>query len=183
MRVVFIYGPVASGKLTIARELAKRTGMALFHNHLIVDAVGAVFPFGSEPFVRLREQFWLTVIAEAVRADRSLIFTFAPERTVEPGFAERVRQQVRLAGGEVMFVALTVPQDEQELRLTAPDRSAFAKLQSLDLLRRLRDELAACVAAMPEPALTIDTSAVGPAAAAEAIIEAMSDSDRHPIAN
>jgi hypothetical protein len=63
MRVVFIYGPVASGKLTVARALAERTGMALFHNHLVVDAVGAVFPFGSEAFVRLREQFWLAVIA------------------------------------------------------------------------------------------------------------------------
>jgi hypothetical protein len=34
--VIFIYGQVASGKLTIARELAERTGMALFHNHPIV---------------------------------------------------------------------------------------------------------------------------------------------------
>ena len=56
MILVFLYGPVASGKLTIARELAARTGFALFHNHLVVDAVMAVFPFGSESFVRLRER-------------------------------------------------------------------------------------------------------------------------------
>jgi hypothetical protein len=177
MRIVFIYGPVASGKLSIARELATRTGMALFHNHLIVDAVGAVFPFGSEPFVRLREQFWLTVFAEAARGGRSLIFTFAPEPTVEPGFAQRVRELIRLAGGEVIFAALTVSQEDQEPRLAAPDRSAFGKLQSLDLLRRVRDEFAACMAAMPEPAIAIDTSAVGPAAA-EAILAAMSGADR-----
>src|SRR5579864_3028877 len=102
MRVVFIYGPVASGKLTVARALAERTGMALFHNHLVVDAVGAVFPFGSEAFVRLREQFWLAVFAEAAQADRSLIFTFAPEPTVAADFAERVRTLVQSAGGEVM---------------------------------------------------------------------------------
>ena len=53
------YGPAVSGKLTIAKELATLTGFSLFHNHLVVDAVAAVFPFGSERFVKLREQFWL----------------------------------------------------------------------------------------------------------------------------
>lgn len=177
MRVVFIYGPVASGKLTIARELARRTGMALFHNHLIVDAVGAVFPFGSPPFVKLREQFWLGVFAEAARSGRSLIFTFAPEPTVEPGFAERASELVRAAGGEVMFVALTLPREEQERRLTAPDRSAFGKLQSIDLLRRLGDVFAASVAEMPTPALTLDTAAVQPAEAAEAIVGAINQAE------
>jgi cytidylate kinase len=84
VRLVFLHGPVASGKLTIGRLLAERTGYALFHNHLIVDAVGAVFPFGSEAFVRLRERFWLETMAEAAAARRSLIFTFAPEPTVGP---------------------------------------------------------------------------------------------------
>jgi hypothetical protein len=80
---------------------------------------------------------------------------------------------VQAAGGDVMFVALTVPEEEQERRLVAPDRAAFGKLRSLDLLRRLRDGFAACVAAMPEPALAMDTAACEPAAAAQAIIEAM----------
>jgi hypothetical protein len=89
MQLVFIYGQVAACKLTIARELAARTGVALFHNHLVVDAVAAVFPFGTEAFSRLREQFWLTVFDEAARQDRSLIFTFAPEPTVAPDFPDR----------------------------------------------------------------------------------------------
>jgi hypothetical protein len=50
MQLIFIFGQVALGKLTVARELAARTDVALFHNHLVVDAVSAVFPFGSEPF-------------------------------------------------------------------------------------------------------------------------------------
>jgi cytidylate kinase len=39
MKLLFLYGPAASGKLTIARELTTLTGFALFHNHLVVDAV------------------------------------------------------------------------------------------------------------------------------------------------
>jgi len=173
MQVVFIYGQAASGKLTIARQLAERTGLAVFHNHLVVDAVEAVFPFGSEAFVRLREQFWLAVIAAAARAGRSLIFTFAPEPTVAPDFAERVRTLVQSAGGEVVFVALTVPPEEQERRLREPGRAAFGKLRSVDLLRRLRDDFTACMAAMPQPALTVDTGTVAPSEAAEAIVGAM----------
>ena len=52
MQLIFIYGQVAAGKLTVARALAARTGLALFHNHLVVDAVAAVFPFGSEEIGR-----------------------------------------------------------------------------------------------------------------------------------
>ena len=96
MKLVFLYGPAASGKLTIAREIAKLTGFAVFHNHLIVDAVLAVFPFGSEPFVRLREQFWMATFAEAAAQGRSLVFTFAPEASVSADFPQRV---VALVGG------------------------------------------------------------------------------------
>jgi chloramphenicol 3-O-phosphotransferase len=169
MRIIFIYGQPASGKLTIARELAERTGIALFHNHLVVDALEAVFPFGSEAFVRLREQFWLAVFAEAAQADRSLIFTFAPEPTVALDFTERVRTLVQSVAGEVMFVAVTVPPEEQERRLMRPDRAAFGKLRSVDLLRRLREDFAACAAAMPAPTLTVDTSIVEPGEAAAMI--------------
>ena len=173
MKLVFVYGQVASGKLTIAREIAARTGLPLFHNHLVVDAVAAVFPFGSESFVRLREQFWLEIFAEAAREDQSMIFTFAPEPTVEPDFPDRVRAVVAEAGGEVAFVRLTVPVDEQERRLTLPDRLAFGKLGSPEQLRLLREAFDACEAEMPEPRLVVDTAAMEPADAARAIIRAL----------
>jgi hypothetical protein len=128
MRLVFIYGPVASGKLTIARELGALTGLSVFHNHLIVDAVTAIFPFGTDEFVRLREELWLTLIREAANANVSLIFTFAPEPTVSEGFPSSVRDVVESTGGNVSFVRLTVPEAEQEERLGAADRSQFGKL-------------------------------------------------------
>jgi hypothetical protein len=147
--------------------------MALFHNHLVVDAVGAVFPFGSESFVKLRERFWLDVFAEAAAADRSIIFTFAPEATVSSDFPEKVRSLIRAAGGEVHFVRLTVSVEEQERRIDAPSRAAFGKLRSLDLLRELRSQFDEALAAMPEPCLTFDTASVDPREAARAIDQAL----------
>ncbi|WP_210505209.1 hypothetical protein [Naasia sp. SYSU D00057] len=48
MEMVFIHGPAASGKLTTARALAERTGFALFHNHLVVDALLALAAESAE---------------------------------------------------------------------------------------------------------------------------------------
>lgn len=172
MKLLFLYGPAAAGKLTIARELAGITGLALFHNHLVVDAVAAVFPFGSERFVRLREHFWLETMREAAEAGRSTIFTFAPEASVAPDFPDRARATVEKAGGEVIFVRLTLSRAEQERRIDTPARAEFGKLRSLELLRELRDQFEACEAAMPEPLISIDTTDEMPARAAVSIARA-----------
>lgn len=173
MKLVFIYGQAGVGKLTVGRELAALTGMALFHNHLVVDAVGSVFPFGSEPFVKLRERFWLDVFAEAAAANRSVIFTFAPENTVASDFPERALSLVEGAGGSVFFIELIASVTEQERRIDAPSRARFGKLRSLELLRELRSQFDAALVAMPKPCLSIDTTSVEPRAAAAAIADAV----------
>jgi len=106
MELVFLHGTAASGKLTTARALETLLGYPVFHNHLVVDALTTVFPFGSESFVRLREEFWLQVFTDAARIARSLTFTFAPEATVQPGFPARARARVELSGGRICFVRL-----------------------------------------------------------------------------
>lgn len=169
MKIVFIFGPVAAGKLTVGRELAKLTRLPLFHNHLVVDAVSAVFPFGTDPFIRLRESFWLQTFHEAAKIGRSLIFTFAPEATVDSAFPARVRGAVEPFGGAVVFVALEVSHEEQERRIGHASRSEFGKLTSLGLLRELRGGLDASMAAMPPADLSIDTEACDPSHAADRI--------------
>src|ERR1700751_3457927 len=87
MRLVFIYGMPATGKLTVARELSRITGYPVFHNHLVVDLLLSIFQFGSQPFVALREEIWLSVFRKAAENQLpGLIFTFAPESTVRPSF-------------------------------------------------------------------------------------------------
>jgi hypothetical protein len=97
----------------------------------------ALFPFGSPAFVHLREEFWLTVFAEAAAGDRSLIFTFSPEATVVPGLAGRVQRVVEKSGGHVRFVRLLVSEEEQERRISEPGRREFNKLSHVSTLRRL----------------------------------------------
>ena len=170
MRLIFIYGEAAAGKLTVARHLARQTGLPLFHNHLVVDAVASVFPFGSESFIRLREQFWMDVFSAAVAEDRSLIFTFAPEPTVDAGFPARVKALVENAGGEVIFIALTVSPEEQMRRISNSSRAEFGKLRSPEILAEMKEAFSAAMAAMPAADIVIDTDQKLPAEAAADIL-------------
>ena len=108
---------------------------------------------------------------EAAEARHSLIFTFAPEASVAPDFPDRARQTVEAAGGEIIFVRLTLSRDEQERRIGNPDRAAFGKLRSLDLLRELRGQFTASEAAMPLAAFTIDVGATKPSTASRLIAD------------
>jgi hypothetical protein len=168
MDLVFLHGGAASGKLTTARALEQLMGYPVFHNHLVVDMLLPMFPFGSEPFVRLREQFWLAVFQDAAIAQRSITFTFAPENTVPAGFPLRARTAVEQAGGRVRFVQLTVDEPEQERRLTNPGRSEFHKLTDLDTFRSLRAQPAP---EQPPADLEIDTTTSPPAQSAQRIAD------------
>lgn len=169
MDLIFLHGPAAVGKLTVARELATMTGLRLFHNHLIVDALTAVFDFGTEPFMVLREQIWIAVFREAAKRNVSLIFTFAPERTVGTSFIQHTMDAVESAGGRVLFVALACPIEELERRITGASRTAFGKLRSLERFRELQQTGAFAYPKLPDSGLAIDTSQMSPREAANEI--------------
>jgi RimJ/RimL family protein N-acetyltransferase len=171
MELIFIHGPAAAGKLTVARALAEATGLGLFHNHLTVDALTPLFPFGSDAFVALREQIWLSVFAEAARRDTSLIFTFTPEKTVRPSFIAATLDAVESAGGTVRFVELTCDRDEREHRIEDESRRRHGKLRSRDLLRELEGAGAFDYPALPDSGLVIDTGRTTPHEAAARICE------------
>ncbi|WOR15884.1 AAA family ATPase [Hyphomonas sp. FCG-A18] len=168
-RLIFVYGPPAAGKYTVSRLLSEQTGLPLFHNHLIVDAVGAVFPFGSENFAKLRERFWLETMNAALGEGRSLIFTFQPENTVAEGFPAKVEAIAERHGASLTYIHLTLSKEGQLERIANADRAKFGKLRDLGILRANLDQFAACEAAMPPPALTIDTASTAPEDAANQI--------------
>ena len=172
MKLVFIYGLPATGKLTVAQELSAMTGYKLFHNHLAVDLLLPVFDFGSAPFIELREQIWLSVFEQACRSQLpGLIFTFAPEATVRPGFIDRALAAVTGNNGEVIFVQLVCPLAELKQRLASPSRLRYGKLTSVPLFERLDAEGSFAAPQMPKPRLSIDTSVCLPVQTARRIAQ------------
>jgi len=170
MELIFLHGPPAVGKLTIGKALAATTGLPLFHNHYVVDAVSAVFAFQTPSSRTLREGMWLMMFEEAARTGQSLIFTFAPETTISRGFIDETVRVIEVHGGRVRFVALTCSEDEQARRVEAPSRRSFAKLQSASQLRELA--AAGWLDFGPLPAeLTLDTTLIAADEAAHRIAE------------
>lgn len=174
MKLIFIHGAPAVGKLTVARELAALTGFRLFHNHLTVDLVSSLFPFGSESFIVLREQIWLAALTEAARQNLSLIFTFNPERTVRERFIQDAIEVVEAAGGRVVFVELTCGEDELERRMEDWSRKEFGKLASTEQYRSLKTSGAFEFPTLPE-GLSVDTTNRSPADSAQLIREQVVD--------
>lgn len=109
MHLVVVFGPPAVGKMAVGRELCARTGYKLFHNHMTVDPVLDIFPFGSPPFGRLVELLRSQVIIEACDADLpGLVFTIVWGVDLEDdclllqGYVDTVVTR----GGAVSFVEL-----------------------------------------------------------------------------
>jgi adenylate kinase len=171
VKLIFLHGLPGVGKLTVARELAKLTGFRVFHNHLAVDLVEAVFEFGSQPFVELREKIWLEVFSRAVAAKlNGLIFTFAFDRTVQPSFIEDTRRAIESFDGEVLFVELTCSTAELERRIEDPSRQEFGKLSSVGQFRELKEAGAFLDPGIPKDRLIVDTTELSAFEAARLIV-------------
>jgi hypothetical protein len=170
MKLIFLHGAPAVGKLTVARELAKLTGLRLFHNHLTVDLVSSLFSFGTEPFVLLREEIWLAAFSAAAREQVSLIFTFNPEGTVRERFIQDAIATVESAGGKIIFVELTCAEAELENRIGDASRKEFGKLASVEQYRSLKDAGAFQFPKLPE-GMSLDTTRQSPADTARLISE------------
>lgn len=114
--LLFIVGPPAVGKMTVGHELAKRTGLRLFHNHHTIDLVLRFFPFGTPPFRRLVNEFRRRIFEEVAESDLpGLIFTYVWAFD-QPGDHAQVAQLADVfasRGGRVIYVELKASQEER----------------------------------------------------------------------
>jgi hypothetical protein len=169
MHVVFIHGPAASGKHTIGSRLSAITGLPLFHNHLAVDTAKSLFDFGSPSFNRVRAAVWLTAFAEAASINRSFIFTFQPEASVDPSLIDQLVQSVQAVGGIVRFVELKCSNELILQRLGNASRKNFGKLADTDLYKSIEQQGAFQFPPLPASIITINTGELSPDEAAERI--------------
>ncbi len=114
--LVIIFGPPAVGKMTVGAELARRTGLRLFHNHMTLELVLPFFEFGSPPFSRLVSEFRSRIFEEVAASDLpGMIFTYvwAFDEPTDAQFVERVVGIFRARGAAVYYVELTATQEER----------------------------------------------------------------------
>jgi predicted kinase len=175
--LVYIYGPPASGKLTVAKRLSELTEIPLFHNHLTVNALRPIFAFNSPAYIEASRAIRRSVFEAAARAGISLIFTNNsawtgpdPRARFEEA-AEAARRIVAGHGGRTVFVRLTAPQPTLERRVANDSRQAHDKL--VDVVR-LRELLAGLDGRPLYPDdLLIDTGQTSPEESARTIMAAL----------
>jgi hypothetical protein len=114
LKLVFLIGDAAVGKMTVGQELMKITELRLFHNHMTIEPVIEIFGYyHRKSIARIRD----VVFEEFAASDNyGLIFTYmwAFDQKSDWDYVEHVTNIFRKNGTDVYYVELVAP---QEIRL------------------------------------------------------------------
>lgn len=174
MRLVFLYGPPAAGKLTIAEKLATRTGLKILQNNLTNKAITGVFPFGSPSFNRINDDLRIAIIGEAAEMHVDLVFTFVYAHGLDDAFIQRVIDAVG-DSGSILFVQLRCPRDVLIKRISNYSRKAHPKLTDRKVLLRLFETHDLETPIPFVDSLTLDTSLMEPEECVGRILQALQE--------
>lgn len=110
MKLLFLFGNAAVGKMTVGQELMKLTGLRLFHNHMTIEPILEVFgTFNSAAICRCRE----VIFEEFAKTDNyGMIFTYmwAFDQQSDWEYVERVKSIFAPYGTEFYYVELVASQ-------------------------------------------------------------------------
>lgn len=110
MKLIFLIGNAAVGKMTVGQELMKITDLRLFHNHMTIEPVIEIFGgFNGRVTERLRQ----VIFEEFAKSDNyGMIFTFmwAFDRQSNWDYIENIKNIFAPYGTEFYYVELVAPQ-------------------------------------------------------------------------
>ncbi len=177
MKLVFIIGDAAVGKMTVGQELRKITGLRLFHNHMTIEPVLEIMGYFDGQLINdMRELIFRRFAASE---NYGLIFTYmmAFDMQSDWDYLEHVRSIFAPYGTEFYYVELIAPQ-EVRLKRNATENRLKNKPSKRNIEasreRIVQDDLdCRCVSEPGEfpfrPYLRIENSDVPPEKAAEMI--------------
>ena len=114
MKLLFMIGNAAVGKMTVGQELMKLTGLRLFHNHMTIEPVIEIFgQYNGKAINRLRQ----VVFEEFAKSDcYGMIFTYmwAFDQQADWDYIEYVKSIFEPYHTEFYYVELVAP---REIRL------------------------------------------------------------------
>ena len=110
MKLVFLIGSGAVGKMTVGQELMKLTGLRLFHNHMTIEPVLEIFGSFHGPAISgMRE----VIFQEFAKSDNyGMIFTYmwAFDMQSDWDYIEHVKEIFQPYGTEFYYVELVADQ-------------------------------------------------------------------------
>lgn len=170
MELLFLYGPPASGKLTIAEEISKQTGLPIFHNHLTRDLVAEVFPDSLSENYQLVTDLRNNVFTYCAAHGHSVIFTWVYDGPDDDAALASMVDSVRSNGGTVRFVEIQASVEDLVKRVVQESRKRHKKLSDPDKLRDFMAKKPTVSVPYPD-ILIVDSSMRSPAESAQLIID------------
>lgn len=178
MRLIILYGPPASGKLTVAQAIAKSNNYPLFHNHMVAYFASTLFAYGTDGYATFSEKLRTTAVDAVIKANLpGLIMTFAYGVETAGGkrdnaVLKHIASRVTRAGGSVLFVRLTCDDASLLKRVGRSDRTKFHKLTKPAILKCILRDYRVKDAVPFAESLVVDTNKLSPAAATRLILSA-----------
>ena len=122
MKLVLLIGNGAVGKMTVGQELAKITGLRLFHNHMMIEPVLEIFnEFRGSTIQRLRQ----VIFEDFAQTDHyGMIFTYmwAFDMQSDWDYVDWVKGIFNLPEEDVYYVELIAPQEVRLQRNVSKNR-------------------------------------------------------------
>lgn len=170
MNLIFIYGPPATGKLTVAKELAKKTNYKIFHNHLTVDLLLKFFKYGDPDFFSLNSKLRTTIFDGLAKSKlKGLIFTYCYAYKEDNQFVKKVIRTITKNKGKVKFVHLFTDKKTLNKRVKGASRENFDKIKSKKVLNNALEKWELFKPIPFVKSLSIDNTNIKPKTAAEMI--------------
>lgn len=131
MKLIFLHGPPASGKYTIARVLQGSYGVLNFHNHLTIDVAKSLFDFGTDEFWDLTHRLRRTALAaRAERGPANVVFTNCYSFPHDDAVVAALEGEVTSRGGQFFPVFLECDVEELRRRVVDPSRKEMRKIHT-----------------------------------------------------
>lgn len=170
MKLIYLHGPPAAGKFTIAQALEAKIGARVFHNHLTIDVAKSIFEFGSPEFWTLVDALRLQcMMAAAQQADGLLTYTSCYDHPRDLSFFEKLEHAVLSNGAALLPVYLQCDVSELETRVANESRVRMGKIRSVEGLHQALDRWN-CIAVPRANCQTVSTGGKTPAECADEII-------------
>lgn len=132
MKIIFIYGPPAVGKLPVAKELSKITKYKLFHNHLIGDLLNSLLEFNSKNYKKYSLKFRLDMLKAANEEGvEGVIMTFMYDKPYGNQYIKKIIERVKKDNASIKFVQLICSEDDLRRRVISESRKKFTKVSNI----------------------------------------------------
>jgi tRNA uridine 5-carbamoylmethylation protein Kti12 len=171
MKLIFLYGPPGVGKLTVSKELEKRIGFTIFHNHLVNDVIASVISHENPDFNKQKERLYLEMISlGAKHGKKGLIFTFCYSHPHDLQFINKISRCIEKAKGEVCFVQLICSKDALIHRVQEESRKQYRKVKDPQVLKNILQKHDLFTEIPQSKSLCIDNTHLSPEKTGEMII-------------